>query len=174
MRELAVIAVLIAVYMVGAVCANTTSNNTTVDKINLNTTAIEPLASGVSILVEPTSLNLGTVDPDGIERAYYTATTVSITTRRGTLQFSARASGDLINTGNSSITIPLSNLKYGIKYSSPYGQINVPKKSFSTSDSIIWTYNGRVNVDIPIDYYFTVPPYTDPGIYTVTIIYTAT
>jgi len=83
------------------------------------------------------------------------------------------ASGDLISINNSSNTIPLSNLKYSIKYESPYGPIEVPKRSFTTSYYMIWTYTGRVSVVIPVNYYITVPLYTDPGTYTVTITYVA-
>jgi len=64
------ITVIASVFLLGVVSADT-GNNTTNTTTSLNTTAVEPLASGIQISVTPTALNLGTVDPDGLERAYY-------------------------------------------------------------------------------------------------------
>ncbi|WP_048060876.1 hypothetical protein [Methanothermobacter thermautotrophicus] len=109
------ITVIASVFLLGVVSADT-GNNTTNTTTSLNTTAVEPLASGIQISVTPTALNLGTVDPDGLERAYYSITDVSIRTSGGILRVSVRASGDLISINNSSNRIPLLNLKYSIKY----------------------------------------------------------
>lgn len=166
------ITVIASVFLLGVVSADT-GNNTTNTTTSLNTTAVEPLASGIQISVTPTALNLGTVDPDGLERAYYSITDVSIRTSGGILRVSVRASGDLISINNSSNTIPLSNLKYSIKYDGPYGPIDVPKRSFTTRYYTFWTYRGSVNIKIPVNYYLTVPPYTDPGTYRVTVTYRA-
>lgn len=166
------ITVIASVFLLGVVSADT-GNNTTNTTTSLNTTAVEPLASGIQISVTPTALNLGTVDPDGLERAYYSITDVSIRTSGGTLRVSVRASGDLISINNSSNRIPLLNLKYSIKYDGPYGPIDVPKRSFTTRYYTFWTYRGSVNIKIPVNYYLTVPPYTDPGTYRVTVTYRA-
>ncbi|MDI9618385.1 hypothetical protein [Methanothermobacter sp.] len=170
--QIMLITLIMSVFLLGCASADVT-NNTTVNTTLANQSAVEPLAIGVSLSVNPTNLNLGTIEPDGIEREYYTATNVAIKTGGGRLRVSVSASGDLISINNSSNIIPLSNLKYSIKYDSPYGPIQVPKRSFTTTYYTIWTYVGAVNVVIPINYYLTVPLYTDPGTYRVTITYVA-
>lgn len=165
------IIVILSVFLLG--CASADTENNTTDTTSLNKKAVEPLAIGIQISVTPTALNLGTVDPDGLERTYYSITNVSVKTTGGTLRVSSRASGNLININNTSNTIPISNLKYSIKYEGPYGPIEVPKRSFITSYYTFWTYNGAVNIKIPINYYLTVPLYTEPGTYRVNIIYRA-
>lgn len=170
--QIMLITLIMSVFFLGCASADVT-NNTTVNTTSVTQTAVEPLATGVRVSVDPTSLNLGTVDPDGRQREYYNATRVSINTTGGTLRFSVRASGDLIGINNSSNIIPLSNLNFSIKYDSPYGLIQVPPRSFTTTSYIIWTYTGPVRVVIPINYYITVPLYTNPDTYRVTITYVA-
>ncbi|MBE2900891.1 hypothetical protein DNK57_08845 [Methanothermobacter thermautotrophicus] len=165
------ITVILSVFLFG--CASADTGNNTTDTTSLNTTAAEPLATGIQMSVTPTALNLGTVDPDGLEREYYSITNVSIRTGGGTLRVSLRARGDLIGINNSSNTIPLSNLKYSIKYDGPYGPIEVPKRSLTTTYYTFWTYPDAVNIKIPVDYYLTVPLYTDPDTYRVTVTYRA-
>jgi len=131
-----------------------------------NNTSVQPLSFWVDVNVEPSTLNLGTVPPDGIERSYPNAANVTVTYFFAyNDRLSVRANGDLVSADGS--TIPLSNLKFSTS--------NVAKRSFTTSDYTILTYNGVVGSrTVPISFYVTVPFYTDPGTYSVTIIYTAT
>ncbi|MGB9838841.1 hypothetical protein [Methanothermobacter sp.] len=166
------IILILSLFILGCASADP-ENNTTANITSGNQPIVEPLATGVKISVDPASIDLGTVEPDGIEREYYTATKVTIRTTRGTLRFSVMANSNLVSLNNSSNIIPISNLRYSIKYDGPYGPIIIPKRSFTTSYYQIWTYTGPVNIVIPMDYYLTVPLYTDPGIYRTTITYRA-
>ncbi|WP_370005685.1 hypothetical protein [Methanothermobacter sp. KEPCO 2] len=174
--QIMLITLIMSVFFLGCASAdmqnNTTAENITSSKISM--TAVEPLGVGVDIAVNPTTLNLGTVYPDGVEREYYSATNVEIKNNAGRLRVYVRASGDLRDVENSSNTIPLSNLKYSIKYDGPYGPIEVQIRNFTTSDFQIWTRVGSVDgIILPVNYYLTVPPYTDPGTYSTEVIYTA-
>ena len=152
---------------------NTTGTNLTVNTSLKDEGVIEPLATGVSISVTPTTLNLGSIEPDGVERSFLNAAYVRIITRGGTLSFMVRANSlNLVSTTNTSQTIPISNLKYSINYAGP-PPINVEKRSFGTTYDTIWTYPSSVNVNIPINYYMTIPPFTDPGTYQVQITWRA-
>ncbi|BDH79707.1 hypothetical protein MTTB_10860 [Methanothermobacter tenebrarum] len=155
----------LGVFVVAA--ENQTTNESVGNKSkSANNTSVQPLSLWVSVNVEPSVLNLGTVPPDGIERSYPEVATVTVIYFLAfNDRLSVRASGDLVNADGS--TIPLSNLKF----STP----NVPKRSFTTSDYTILTYSGlRGSRTVPISFYITVPFYSDPGTYSVTIIYTAT
>lgn len=161
--------IVLFVFVVGVfavVAENETTNQTVENTSKSNNTSVQPLSIGVRVDVEPSTLNLGTIPPDGIERSYPNAANVTVTYFLALNdRLSVRANGDLVNANGS--TIPLSNLKF----STP----NVDKRSFTTSDYIILTYSGLWGSrTVPISFYITVPPYTDPGTYTVTIIYTAT
>lgn len=155
----------------GAAAENDTVNNTTDLKNASKGPTVQPLSLSVSVTAEPSTVNLGTVYPDGVERSYTNIVNVRVRyflSLGDTL--SVRASGDMINTADSSQTIPLSNLKF----STP----SVAKRSFTTSDYVIATYGGIFDPlgsrEVPLSLYITVPPYTDPGTYSVTLIYTAT
>lgn len=131
-----------------------------------STTNVQPLSAWSSVSVSPSTLNLGTVAPDGVERSYQDATTVTV---RYFLAYDdhlyVRANGDLRSANGS--TIPLSNLKF----STP----DVSKRSFTTSDYTIGNYSGLLgSLTVPMSFYITIPRYTDPGTYSVTIIYTST
>ncbi|HHW16651.1 MAG TPA: hypothetical protein GXX31_04655 [Methanothermobacter sp.] len=155
----------LGVFVVAA--ENQTTNESVGNKSkSANNTSVQPLSLWVSVNVEPSVLNLGTVPPDGIERSYPEVATVTVIYFLAfNDRLSVRASGDLVNADGS--TIPLSNLKF----STP----NVPKRSFTTSDYTILTYSGLWGSrTVPISFYITVPFYSDPGTYSVTIIYTAT
>ncbi|KUK01587.1 MAG: Uncharacterized protein XD44_0329 [Methanobacteriaceae archaeon 41_258] len=165
-RILSVMILCVLLVGVFAVAAENETNQT-LNKSNItNNTTVQPLSAWSSVSVSPSTLNLGTLPPDGIERSYPNAATVTV---RYLLAFNdhlyVRANGDLIGPNGS--TIPISNLKF----STP----NVPKRSFTTSDYIIANYSGFWgSFTVPMSFYVTVPPYTDPGTYSVTIIYTAT
>ncbi|MFB2622296.1 hypothetical protein [Methanothermobacter marburgensis] len=135
------IILILSLFILGCVSADA-ENNTTANITSGNQPIVEPLATGVKISVDPASIDLGTVEPDGIEREYYTATKVTIRTTGGTLRFSVRANSNLVSLNNSSNIIPISNLRYSIKYDGPYGPIIIPKRSFTTSHYQIWTYKG--------------------------------
>ncbi|WP_245942907.1 hypothetical protein [Methanothermobacter defluvii] len=155
-----------------AAAANETGNNSSaVNKTVKGGGGVQPLSLSASIEVEPSSINLGTVYPDGIERSYPNAVTATVTyffAWQDTL--SVRADGNLVNTADSSLRIPLSSLKF----STP----SLSKRSFTTSDQTIMTYTGGFFLpgsrSVTMSLYITVPPYTDPGTYQTTLIYTAT
>lgn len=171
-----VISVILLFLIVGGVftaaAANETGNNSSaVNKTVKGGGGVQPLSLSASIEVEPSSINLGTVYPDGIERSYPNAVTATVTyffAWQDTL--SVRADGNLVNTADSSLTIPLSSLKF----STP----SLSKRSFTTSDQTIMTYTGGFFLpgsrSVTMSLYITVPPYTDPGTYQTTLIYTAT
>ena len=168
-----VISVILLFLIVGGVftaaAANETGNNSSaVNKTVKGGGGVQPLSWASSIEVEPSSINLGTVYPDGIEKSYPNAVTASVVyvlSSGDTL--SVRANGDLVNTADSSLRIPLSSLKF----STP----SLSKRSFMTSNQNIMTYSGFLNSQsVTMSLYITVPPYTDPGTYQTTLIYTAT
>ncbi|MDI6702416.1 hypothetical protein [Methanothermobacter wolfeii] len=152
----------------GAAAENDTVNNTTGLKNASKGPTVQPLSFAVLVTAEPSTVTLGTVYPDGVERSYTNIVNVRVLyflSFRDTL--SVRASGDMINTANSSQNIPISNLKFSTS--------SVSKRSFTTSNYVIETYSGfGGSIDVPMSLYITVPPYTDPGTYSVTLIYTAT
>ena len=168
-----VISVILLFLIVGgiftAAAANETGNNSSaVNKTVKGGGGVQPLSWASSIEVEPSSINLGTVYPDGIEKSYPNAVTASVVyvlSSGDTL--SVRANGDLVNTADSSLRIPLSSLKF----STP----SLSKRSFTTSNQNIMTYSGFWgSPSVTMSLYITVPPYTDPGTYQTTLIYTAT
>lgn len=152
-----------------AAAVNETGNNSSVN----NTSSprggvVQPLSLWSSVTVEPSTVSLGTVPPDGTERSYPDAVTATVSyIIAGGDTLSVRASGNLVNTANSSLTIPLSNFKF----STP----SLSKRSFTTSNQVIMTYSGFIGAQsVPLSLYITVPPYTDPGTYSTTLIYTST
>jgi len=169
-----VISVILLFLIVGGVftaaAANETGNNSSAaNKTVKGGGGVQPLSAIIlSLDVEPSSINLGTVYPDGIEKSYPNAVTASVVyvlSSGDTL--SVRATGDLVNTADSSLTIPLSSLKF----STP----SLSKRSFTTSNQNIMTYSGLWgSPSVTMSLYITVPPYTDPGTYQTTLIYTAT
>lgn len=169
----ALIPLIMLILIVGGVftaaAANESGNNSSAD----NGTAprgggVQPLSLVSSIDVEPSTISLGTVYPDGIERSYPDAVTVTVTyflAFRDTL--SVMATGNLINTADSSLMIPLTNLKF----STP----GISKRPFTTSNQNIMTYSGLIgSSSVSLSLYITVPPYTDAGTYQTTLIYTST
>ncbi|MBE2899303.1 hypothetical protein DNK57_00435 [Methanothermobacter thermautotrophicus] len=167
------ISVIILFLIVGGVftaaAATETGNNSSdVNKTVKGGGGVQPLSFASSIDVQPSTISLGTVYPDGIERSYPNAVTVTVTylfAFGDTL--SVRGSGDLVNTADSSLRIPL----YNLKFSTP----SLSKRSFTTSDQTIMTYSGLIgSKSVTMDLYITVPPYTDPGTYQTTLIYTST
>ena len=161
-----IILFLIAGGVFTAAAANETGNSSEVNKTVKG--GIQPLSWASGIEVEPSTISLGTVYPDGIERSYPNAVTVTVTylvALGDTLL--VRGSGDLVNTAESSLRIPLSSLKF----STP----SLSKRSFTTSDQAIMTYSGLFgSKSVTMSLYITVPPYTDPGTYQTTLIYTST
>ncbi|MGB9869820.1 hypothetical protein [Methanothermobacter sp.] len=155
--------------MFTAAAANESGNNSSADNGTVRRGAVvQPLSLVSSIDVEPSSISLGTVYPDGIEMSYPNAVTVTVTyifAFQDTL--SVRATGNLINTADSSLMIPLTNLKF----STP----GLSKRPFTTSNQNIMTYSGLWgSSSVSLSLYITVPPYTDPGTYQTTLIYTST
>lgn len=152
-----------------AAAVNETGNNSSVN--NTSTPrggVVQPLSLGSSVTVEPSTISLGTVPPDGIERSYpnaVTATVDYILAFGDTL--SVRASDDLVNTANSSLKIPLSNFKFSTPGLSP--------TPFTKSNQEIMKYSGLWGSrSVQLSLYIKVPPYTDPGTYSTTLIYTST
>ncbi|MBC7100450.1 MAG: hypothetical protein H5T40_02280 [Methanobacteriales archaeon] len=165
-RILSVMVLCVLLLGVFAVAAENETNQTSNKSNTTNNTTVQPLSVWSSVSVTPSTLNLGTVPPDGIERSYQNAATVTVTYfwAFDDDHLSVRATGDLIGANGS---IPLSNLKFSTS--------NVTKRSFTTTNYIIANYSGPWGIlRVPMNFYITVPSYTDPGTYSVTIIYTAT
>jgi len=163
-RILSVMILCVLLVGVFAVAAENETNQT-IKNISTSTSniTVQSVAGQVSVNVTPSVLNLGILPPDGIERSYPDVVTITVN-HKGAGDLSVKASGDLL--GDSGTTIPIDNLKF----STP----NVPKTSFTTSDQRILHYLGTGTETVLMSFYVTVPPYTDPGTYSVTIIYTAT
>ncbi|MDI9623888.1 MAG: hypothetical protein QFX38_03255 [Methanothermobacter sp.] len=160
--------VILFVFVVGAFAVaaeNKTTNQSIGNESNItnNTIKIQPLSARVSVNVTPTVVYFGTVPPDGIERSYPNAATVIID-HQGASDFYVRANGNLVS--DSGLEIPISYLKF----STP----NSPIRPFTTENQWISKYPGSGVERIPINFYITIPTYTDPGTYSATIIYTAT
>lgn len=162
-KILSVATLFVLVVGVFAVAAENETMNRSIK--NMSTTGnitVQPLSVS-SVTVTPSVLDLGTVPPDGIERSYLNAVTVEVE-HRGAGYLYVKASGDIIS--DSGTTIPINNLKF----STP----DVPKTSFTKSDQSILRYIGSGTDTVLMSFYITVPLYTDPGTYSVAIIYTAT
>lgn len=152
---------------------NTTLNNTTnkTGPEGLADAPIQPMSWSVSLTVNPTSYNMGTIPADGVERSFTGATTarVQATGLLSSGDLFIRASGNFINGANASQTIPLNNFQF----ESPN---YATKRPLTTTDfsihhyTMFWSWDNTYN----INYYLTVPRYTDPGTYSTTVIYTAT
>jgi len=132
---------------------------------------IQPMSWGVTLTVNPTSYNLGTIAADGLERAFTGATTARVQAyglfSSGDLY--VRTSGNFVNVANASQTIPYSNFQFECPgYAT--------KRAITTTNFSIHRYYMIWSIDntYTMNYYFRVPPYTDPGVYSTTIIYTAT
>lgn len=161
--------ILIIVSVLSVFADNNTTNNTTNLSLNNSTNRIvEPMSARASVTVSPSTVNLGTLMPDGIEYSYPGVTKVTVTDW-GLIfdtDLYVRASGDFVNTADPSSTIPLNNFKYD--------NLNTDSKtSFTTSDILInsWTYIFYLNNTVSMNYYLTIPTFTRNGTYTVTITY---
>ena len=93
----------LGVFVVAA--ENQTTNESVGNKSkSANNTSVQPLSLWVSVNVEPSVLNLGTVPPDGIERSYPEVATVTVIYFLAfNDRLSVRASGDLVNADGSTI-----------------------------------------------------------------------
>ncbi len=143
---------------------NTTTNNTT-------NQSMAPRGIGVAVTVSPSTVNLGTLIPDGTQHDYPRIASVHVT---GLNIFTytrlyVRASGAFVNTADPSSTIPLSNFEYD----NPDTGSETP---FTTSNVEIgrWGIIGFVDETVSMNYHLTVPTFTTNGTYTTTIIYSVT
>lgn len=160
---------LILVSVLTVVADNNTTNNTTNLSLNNSTNiTVEPMSSRASVTVSPSTVNLGTLMPDGTEHSYTGISTVSITDYG--LIFNTnlyvRASGAFVNTADPSSTIPLSNFKYD-------NPDTGSKTSFTTSNTLVksWTSFLYLSDTVRMNYYLTIPIFTGNGTYTTTITY---
>jgi hypothetical protein len=159
---------LINVFADDSIPLNDSNNSSDLKNISKNS-AVQPMSIIIwSFSASPTSVNLGTLYPDNTETSFPSVTSVSISAW-GSTDLYVRASGNLICTTNSSSNIPLSNFQYdGFKNS------GLPKRSFTTSDVLVKSWNGFFTSDtVPVNYYLRIPTGTEPGTYIVTIYYTA-
>lgn len=152
--------------------ANETNNTDLINQTisdELVDAPVRPMSWAVSLTVEPTSVNLGNVNADGVERTFTGATTARVVAWGFSGNLFVRASGDFVNSNNSSQIIPLSNFQFDCP-----GYIT--KRPFITTNQRIhlyeyfWFYDNTYTMN----YYLRVPQYTDPGVYSTTVIYTAT
>lgn len=146
------------------------TNSTNNTKSNASVKApIQPMSVTVTVTANPTSLNFGAVNADGLEHTFTGATTVRVQALGLSGDLYVRASGDFINSANASQKIPLTNFKYDCPgYAA--------KKPFTTNNELIhhYTYFLIYDTTYTMNYYLTIPTYTDPGVYSTTVIYTAT
>jgi len=159
--------------------ANITNDSANITNDSINQTIsdasfnapVQPMAWFLGLTVTPRSVNLGTVVPDGAERTFTDVTTVRVQAFDpfgGSGSLYVRASGDFINSANTSQRIPLNNFQL-----SSLGYVT--KRPFTTTDQLIHHFSFRWWYDNTyiMNYYLRVPLYTYPGIYSTTIIYTA-
>jgi len=145
-------------------------NNTTNRSLN-NFTNMSPMSARASVTVSPSTVNLGTVMPDGNLHSYPGITTVTVTDWG--LIFNTdlyvRASGAFVNTADPSSTIPLSNFQYD-------NPTTGSRTSFTTSNTLVesWTSFLYMQKTVSMNYHLTVPTFTANGTYTTTITYSVT
>ena len=172
--------IVIGLFAVSAVnITNDSANITNITNDSINQTIsdapvdapVQPMAWVLILTVTPRSVNLGTVDADGVERIFTGATTARVRAfnpshSSGSLYVSA--SGDFINSANTSQIIPLNNFQFDCPG-------YVTKRPFTTTDQLVHHFTFSWWYDHPyiMNYYLRVPPYTYPGNYSTTIIYTA-
>lgn len=149
---------------------NSTNSTNTTKTITKNAVVQPMVATGIT--VTPTTINLGTLPADGKEYTFTSAANVTVTAWALLVDdgnVTVRASGNFVNSADTSKTIPLTNFKYGC-------QGYVDKTSFTTSDSLVANYDVILysRITYHMDYYLTIPTGTDPGTYTTTIYYMAT
>lgn len=142
---------------------NQTNNTTNVTNTSTEI-GVQPLAA-ISISINPTSLNLGTVLADNIERSFVSSTNVTVF-GTGTGNLYVRAGADFTQTGNATNIISLANFKYN-----GFGNAGLPKTSLTTTNALVNTFNTIYYSTVPVNYYLTVPCGTSPGTYNTTIIY---
>ncbi len=146
-------------------------NNTTNTTNNTTNRSMAPLGIGVAVTVSPSTVNLGTLMPDGTQHDYPGRASVHVT---GFNLFTytnlyVRASGAFVNTADPSSTIPLSNFEYD----NPDTGSEIP---FTTSDVLVdrWGVIGFVDETVSMNYHLTIPTFTTNGTYTTTITYSVT
>jgi hypothetical protein len=168
--------IVISLFAVSAVNITNDSANITNSTDSTNQTIdasvdapVRPMSVWVSLTVTPTSVNLGSVDADGVERTFTGVTTARIRALGFSGNLFVRASDNFINSANSSQIIPLNNFQFDCPG-------YVTKRPFTTTNQLIHEYNYFLIYDVnyTMNYYLTVPRYTDPGVYSTTVIYTAT
>lgn len=169
--------IVISLFAVSAVNITNDSANITNSTDSINQTIsdasvdapVRPMSIWVSLTVTPTSVNLGSVDADGVERTFTGVTTARVQAIGFSGNLYVRASDNFINSANSSQIIPLDNFQFDCPG-------YVTKRSFTTDNQRIhyYTYFLGYNENYTMNYYLTVPRYTDPGVYSTTVIYTAT
>lgn len=145
-------------------------NNTTNVSLNNSTNrSVEPMSARASVTVSPSTVNLGTLMPDGTEHSYPGITTVTVTDYGLIFDTNlyVRANGAFVNTADPTSIIPLSNFQYD----NPNTR---SKTSFTTSTTRIKLWEDSfiyLRDTVSMNYYLTIPTYTRNGTYTTTIIY---
>ena len=159
---------LILVSVLTVFADNNTTNNTTNPSLNNSNITVEPMSARASVTVSPSTVNLGTVMPDGTLHSYPGITTVTVTDW-GLIfdtDLYVRASGAFLNTADPSSTIPLSNFQYD-------NPTTGSRTSFTTSNTLVdsWTSFLYLQETVSMNYYLTIPTFTTNGTYITTIIY---
>ncbi len=162
---------LILVSVLTVFADNNTTNNTTGPSLNNSNVTVEPMSARASVTVSPSTVNLGTVMPDGSLHSYPGIATVTVTDW-GLIfdtDLYVRASGAFVNTADPSSTIPLSNFQYD-------NPTTGSRTSFTTSNELVktWTSFLIMQRTVSMNYYLTVPTFTTNGTYTTTIMYSVT
>lgn len=163
-----VLALLVLVSVLTVFADNNTTTNTSLN--NTTNLSVQPMSANAAVTVSPSTVNLGTLMPDGTQHSYPGITTVRVTDSgllyRTTL--SVKASGAFVNTRDPSSTISLSNFMYDNPQSGA-------KTAFTTGTVQIdqWTgwIFGPVDETVSMNYYLTIPTFTTNGTYTTTITY---
>ncbi len=159
---------LVALILVSFLTVFADNNSSNLSLNNSTNRSVQPMSARASVTVSPSTVNLGTLMPDGTEHSYPGVTTVSVTDWGFIFDTNlyVRASGAFVNTADPSSTIPLSNFKYD-------NPDTGSKTSFTTSSTLIrtWTSFLILNDDVSLNYYLTIPTFTTNGSYTTTITY---
>lgn len=163
---------------------NNSTNSTNVTKKVTKGAIVQPMStSSTSIQVTPQEVNMGPWNADGTQHIISNAATVKVHAEAGWFSrkdgyLYVRASGNFVSSTNPSSTISLGNFQYRCP-----GYVDT-MTTFSTTDYPIYHYYPDIyfpllglygsDYTFNMNYYLTIPVGTEPGIYSTTIIYTAT
>ncbi|OEC87099.1 MULTISPECIES: hypothetical protein [Methanobacterium] len=165
-----IVASIFSVYADSSNSSNSTNttNTTNVTRNLTGNAVVQPMSIWVSVSETPTTINFGSLNADGTEHTYTSATNVTVSAIGLSASLYTSVGGNFVS---SSDTIPVSNFKYSCSDASPA----ISKTSFTTTPTLVDTFSYfLVNTKTyRMNYYLTVPVNTQPGTYSTTVIYTA-